>query len=69
MDAKWNWLIDNVGLRAMINTAVFALWVAASIGILEIAANLKSVHKGSNRSLTAARAKDNGPVHAGPCAF
>ena len=39
MDAKWNWLIDNVGLRAMINTAVFALWVAASIGIREIAAN------------------------------
>ena len=39
MDAKWNWLIDNVGLRAMINTAVFALWVAAWIGILEISAN------------------------------
>jgi hypothetical protein len=39
MDAKWNWLIDNVALRAAINTAVFALWIAASIGILEIAAN------------------------------
>jgi tRNA threonylcarbamoyladenosine modification (KEOPS) complex Pcc1 subunit len=40
MDAKWNWLIDNIALRATINTAVFALWIAASIGILEIAAKL-----------------------------
>ena len=38
MDAKWNWVIDNVALRATINTAVFALWVAATIGILDIAA-------------------------------
>jgi hypothetical protein len=38
MDAKWNWVIDNVALRAIINTAVFALWVAATVGILDVGA-------------------------------
>jgi hypothetical protein len=38
MDAKWNWLIDNVTLRALINTAAFALWIAATVGILDFAA-------------------------------
>jgi hypothetical protein len=38
MDAKWNWLIDNPVLRATINGVAFALWIVASVGILEIAA-------------------------------
>lgn len=38
MDAKWNWLIDNVWLRAMINTVALAIWIATSVGILEFAA-------------------------------
>ncbi len=38
MDAKWNWLIDNPPLRAVINTAALAAWIVASVGILEFAA-------------------------------
>jgi len=39
MDAKWNWVIDNALVRATINCAAFALWVAASVGILALAAH------------------------------
>ncbi len=38
MDAKWNWLIDNVPARVALNTVVWCLWIAASVGILEFAA-------------------------------
>jgi hypothetical protein len=34
MSAKWNWLIDNSVIRSVIETSVFALWIAASVGIL-----------------------------------
>ncbi len=40
MDARYNWLIDNVAVRVTLNTAVFALWVAAAIALLEVAAKL-----------------------------
>ncbi len=38
MDARWTWVIDNPMLRATINTVALALWIAASLGILEFAA-------------------------------
>ena len=34
MGAKWNWLIDNSVLRSLIETSVFAAWIAACVGIL-----------------------------------
>ncbi len=34
MSAKWNWLIDNSVIRSVIESAVFAVWVAAAVGIL-----------------------------------
>lgn len=37
MDAKWNWFIDNVPLRVTVNTAAFILWIAATVGVLELA--------------------------------
>lgn len=40
MDAKYNWLIDNVAVRVTLNTAAFALWIAAAVGVLEAAAKL-----------------------------
>lgn len=29
MDAKYNWIIDNTGIRMAINVAAFTLWLAA----------------------------------------
>jgi hypothetical protein len=37
MDAKYNWLIDNLAIRVTLNTAAFALWIALAIGLLELA--------------------------------
>ena len=37
MDAKYNWLIDNLAIRIALNTAALALWVAVSVGLLEFA--------------------------------
>lgn len=37
MDSKWNWLIDSPWLRATINTAALAIWIALTVGILELA--------------------------------
>jgi hypothetical protein len=37
MDAKWNWLIDNVPLRVVLNVAAFSVWLAASVGLLAFA--------------------------------
>jgi hypothetical protein len=34
MSAKWNWLIDNSVIRSVIESAVFAVWIAAAVGIL-----------------------------------
>jgi hypothetical protein len=40
MDAKYNWLIDNVSIRVTLNTVAFALWMAAAVALLELAAKL-----------------------------
>ena len=40
MDAKYNWLIDNVSIRVALNTAAFALWMATAVALLEVAARL-----------------------------
>ena len=37
MDAKYNWLIDNGTVRVALNTAVFALWIAVAVGLLDLA--------------------------------
>jgi hypothetical protein len=38
MDSRWNWFIDNVPVRVALNTIVWCLWIAATVGILEFAA-------------------------------
>jgi hypothetical protein len=40
MDAKYNWLIDNVAVRVTLNTVAFALWIATAVALLEAAAKL-----------------------------
>jgi len=40
MDAKYNWLIDNVSVRVTLNTVAFALWMATAVALLEVAAKL-----------------------------
>lgn len=40
MDAKYNWLIDNVAIRLTMNTLALALFIAATIGLLEAAVKL-----------------------------
>ena len=40
MDAKYNWMIDNITFRVTLNTVAFALWMATAIGLLEIASKL-----------------------------
>jgi hypothetical protein len=40
MDAKYNWIIDNFGVRVAINTVAFALWLALTVGVLEVCARL-----------------------------
>lgn len=37
MDSKYNRLIDNIAIRVSLNTAVFALWLVAAVGLLELA--------------------------------
>jgi hypothetical protein len=37
MDAKYNRFIDSVEWRLVVNVAVFALWLAASVGLLAAA--------------------------------
>ena len=38
MDAKYNWLIDSVAVRLTLNTVALAIWIAVSVGLLELAA-------------------------------
>ena len=38
MDAKYNWVMDNATVRLTLNTVAFALWIAATVGLLEAAA-------------------------------
>ncbi len=37
MDAKYNWLIDSAAVRLALNTIALAVWLAASVGLLELA--------------------------------
>ncbi len=36
MDAKYNWLIDNLGVRVMLNVAAFGLWLFACALLLSL---------------------------------
>lgn len=40
MNANYNWLMDNVAIRVTLNTVAFALWMAASVGLLAAAVKL-----------------------------
>jgi len=40
MDAKYNWLIDNVAVRVTLNTVAFALWIGTAVALLELATKL-----------------------------
>jgi hypothetical protein len=40
MNANFNWLMDNVAIRVTLNTVAFALWMAASVGLLAAAVKL-----------------------------
>lgn len=37
MDSKWNWFIDNVPLRVVLNVVAFCAWLAATYGVMEFA--------------------------------
>jgi hypothetical protein len=34
MDAKYNWIIDNTGMRLALNVAGFAIWLLACAALL-----------------------------------
>ncbi len=34
MDAKYNWIIDNTGVRVALNIAGFAIWLLACAALL-----------------------------------
>jgi hypothetical protein len=36
MDAKYNWVMDNFGVRVAINIAVFTAWLVASYALLKM---------------------------------
>ena len=36
MDAKYNWIIDNVGIRVALNVAAFGLWLAGCVALLSL---------------------------------
>ena len=37
MDAKCNWMIDNIAMRVALNGVAFALWLAMAVALLELA--------------------------------
>jgi hypothetical protein len=37
MDAKYNYIIDSMKWRIVLNLAGFALWLAASVALLRLA--------------------------------
>ena len=37
MNAKYNWLIDSAAVRLTLHTVAWALWIAAAVGLLELA--------------------------------
>ena len=38
MDAKFNWLIDNVAIRLSLNTLALGAWIATAVALLALAA-------------------------------
>jgi hypothetical protein len=36
MDAKYNWIIDNSGIRMAINVAAFGIWLFACAVLLSL---------------------------------
>ena len=36
MDAKYNWIIDNVGIRMAINVLAFGVWLLACAALLAL---------------------------------
>ena len=36
MDAKYNWIIDNTGIRMALHIAVFTVWVAGCAVLLSL---------------------------------
>ena len=38
MDAKYNFLIDSVGWRIALNLTGFAVWLAAAMALMKLAA-------------------------------
>ena len=48
MDSKYNRLIDNIAIRISLNTMVFALWLVAAVGLLELAVKVKSAAQSAN---------------------
>lgn len=38
MDAKYNYIIDSLGWRIMLNLTGFAVWLAAAYALMELAA-------------------------------
>ncbi len=38
MDAKYNFIIDSLGWRIALNLTGFALWLAAAIALMKLAA-------------------------------
>ncbi len=40
MDAKYNGLLDSIAIRITLNTMVFALWLMAAMGLLDLAVRL-----------------------------
>ncbi len=36
MDAKYNWIIDNTGVRVALNVALFAVWLVGCAVLLSL---------------------------------
>jgi hypothetical protein len=40
MDAKYNWLIDSGAVRLTLTAVAFALWIAMTVGLMELAVKI-----------------------------
>ena len=40
MDAKYNWLIDNGEVSLTLTAVAFALWIAMTVGLMELAVKI-----------------------------
>ena len=36
MDAKYNWIIDNTGIRMALNIVAFSVWLVACAALLSL---------------------------------